>query len=481
MKLNEFAAELGIKCESEAEISSITDNSCKIEKNGIFVCIEGKHFDGHTKAKEAAEKGAAAVVVQKDTGLENQLMVENTRSAYTRLCAAFFGHPERKLKIIGVTGTNGKTTTCFILKSMLEKLGHKTGLIGTVKNIVGDKEYPAALTTPDSIELFGLFDEMVKADCEYCVMEVSSQALDQCRVDGVHFEAAIFTNLTRDHLDYHGSFENYMKAKHILFENSSLAIVNADDEAASYMMNETECRNVTFAVRNDESDYTAKNIKISASGVKYELVNSHNIGRVNFAVPGEFSVYNSMGAAVCLAELGMDFRSVLEALGECGGVPGRMEVVKTDTPYTVIIDYAHTPDGLENVLSSVRKITDGRVISVFGCGGDRDKTKRPIMGKIGAELSDIAVITSDNPRSEDPDEIINDILAGIAKHSSKLIVESNRTKAIEKAMNVAKADDVIVLAGKGHETYQILADGKIHYDEREIVADILSKKAVESK
>lgn len=481
MKLNILAAELGKEFSCDREISLITDNSAKICEGCIFVCIEGKHFDGHTKAAEALEKGAAAVVVQKDMGLDKQILVENTRSAYTKLCAAYFGHPEKKLRIIGVTGTNGKTTSCFILKSMLEKLGHKTGLIGTVKNIVGDKEYSASLTTPDCLELFGLFDEMVKAECEFCVMEVSSQALDQRRVDGIHFESAIFTNLTRDHLDYHGTFENYMAAKHILFENSSLAIMNADDEASEYMMQNTSCRNVTFSVKKDDSDYTAKNIKVAASGVKYELVSSSDIARVNFAVPGEFSVYNSMGAAVCLVELGMDFRSVVDALAECTGVPGRMEVVPADTPYTVIIDYAHSPDGLENVLSCVREITDGKVIAVFGCGGDRDKTKRPIMGRIGTELSDVAVITSDNPRSEDPDEIIKNILEGVSKHSSKLIVETDRTEAIRKALNIAREGDVIVLAGKGHETYQILSTGKIHYDEREIVKNILAEKTEAGK
>lgn len=477
MKLNILAAELGAELSCDREISIITDNSAKLCEGCVFVCIEGKHFDGHTVAAQALEKGAAAVVVQKDLGLDRQILVENTRSAYTKLCSAFFGHPERKLRIIGVTGTNGKTTSCFILRSMLEGLGHKTGLIGTVKNIVGDKEYTASLTTPDCLELFGLFDEMVKAECEFCVMEVSSQALDQRRVDGIHFEASIFTNLTRDHLDYHGNFENYMAAKHILFENSSLAIMNADDEASEYMMQNTACRNVTFSVKKDDSDYTAKNIKVAASGVKYELVSSNDIARVNFAVPGEFSVYNSMGVAVCLVEMGFDFREVVDSMTGCTGVPGRMEVVPTDTPFTVIIDYAHSPDGLENVLSAVREITDGRIISVFGCGGDRDKTKRPIMGKIGTELSDIAVITSDNPRSENPDEIIKDILAGVSKHSSRLIVEADRTEAIRKALNAAKDGDVVVLAGKGHETYQILSTGKIHYDEREVVRNLLQEKA----
>ena len=482
MVLDAIIKELGITGDFEnKEVTFITDNSAKVCEGCIFICIEGRRFDGHTKAAEALEKGAAAVVVQKDLGLKNQILVENTRSAYAKICAAFYGHPERKLKIIGVTGTNGKTTSCFIIKSVLDKLGHKTGLIGTVKNIVGDKEYPAVLTTPDCYELFGLFNEMAECGCEYCVMEVSSQALDQRRVDGVHFDAAIFTNLTRDHLDYHGTFENYKAAKRMLFENSDIAILNIDDEAAWEMVEGTNCRAVTCSVENNNCDYSAKNIRIAASGVKYELVSNANIGRVKFRVPGKFSVYNSMGAAVCLVEMGMDFREVLDALAECMGIPGRMEIVPTETPYTVIIDYAHTPDGLENVLNCVREITEGRVIIVFGCGGDRDKTKRPIMGEIAVKMADVAVVTSDNPRSEDPESIIEDITAGISRGNAKVIVDSDRTNAIEKALEAAKEGDIVVLAGKGQETYQILASGKIHFDEREVVAKILSEKAAENK
>lgn len=476
MKLSALIQDLGAVClAADREINFITDNSKKVADGCIFVCIEGKHFDGHTKAEEALANGAAAVVVQKDLGLKEQILVENTRAAYARLSAAFFGHPERKLRIIGVTGTNGKTTSCFIIKSVLDSMGYKTGLIGTVKNIVGDKEYPAVLTTPDCYDLFSLFKEMVDCGCEFCTMEVSSQALDQRRVEGVHFEASIFTNLTQDHLDYHGSFENYMAAKHMLFENSSLSVVNIDDEAAEYMLSGTQGRKVSFSVNNNDCDYSAKNIRIASSGVKYELVSNSNIGRVKFTVPGKFSVYNSMGAAVCLVEMGMDFKAVLDGLESCLGVPGRMEVVPADKPYTVLIDYAHTPDGLENVLGCVREITEGRVITVFGCGGDRDRTKRPIMGDIAAKLSDIAIITSDNPRSENPDAIISDILDGVKKHSSKVIVEPDRKKAIAKALSTAREGDIVVLAGKGQETYQILASGKIHFDEREVVAEILAE------
>ncbi len=476
MKLSELLSDLNIACAFEdRDVTTVTDNSSKIVPGCIFVCIEGKHFDGHTKATEALESGAAAVVVSRDLGLKKQIIVRNTRSAYTLLCAAFFKHPERRLKLIGITGTNGKTTTAFVIQSALEALGHKTGMIGTVKNILGNgREIPASLTTPDPVELFSLFDEMVKNGCEYCVMEVSSQALDQRRVEGIRFTSAVFTNLTRDHLDYHETFENYKKAKHILFENTDPGIFNIDDEAAEYMMSDTACRKVTYSLNQDTSDYSAKIVKLTSSGVKYELVSNDSIGRVFFPVPGKFSIYNSMSATVCMLELGMDYEQTIEAVKNCKGVPGRMEVVPTGTPYTVIIDYAHTPDSLENAITALREVTDGKIIAVFGCGGDRDKTKRPIMGEISAELADIAVITSDNPRSEDPKAIIDDITAGVSKrHNARIIVEPDRTKAISKAMSAAGEGDVILLAGKGHETYQILPTGKIHYDEREIISSLL--------
>ena len=475
MKLSAILSEIEYKgAFTECEVTGITDNSDRVKPGFIFVCINGKHFDGHTKAAEVLGKGAAAVVAERDLGLEGQILVADSRRAYALMSAAYFSHPEKNLKIIGITGTNGKTTTAFILRSALEKLGHKTGMIGTVKVVVGDREFPASLTTPDPFTLFGLLAMMCADSCEYCVMETSSQALDQHRVDGIHFTAAIFTNLTVDHLDYHETIEKYKKAKHLLFENTDLGVYNIDDEAGEYMMENTACRKVTYSLDRDDCNYSAKNIRFDASGVKYEIVSNDDIGRVSFKVPGRFNVYNSMGAVVCLLELGMNFKDTLEAVSEFPGVPGRMEVVPTGKPYAVIIDYAHTPDGLQNVLSSVKEVARGRVIAVFGCGGDRDKTKRPIMGKIGSELADIAIITSDNPRTEDPEEIINEILAGVGKHShAKIIVECDRTKAIKKALSVAEEGDVIVLAGKGHETYQILASGKIHYDEREIVAELL--------
>ncbi len=459
----------------DVQVEYITADSRKVTDGTVFVCIAGSHFDGHSVAAEMLEKGAVCVVCERDLGLKNQIIVDNTRAAMSIICANFFGNPASKLRLIGITGTNGKTTTAFLIKDMLEKLGKKTGLIGTVKNMAGDKEYPAALTTPESYELHSLLAEMVKEGCEYCVMEVSSQALAQYRVEGLRFAAGVFTNLTRDHLDYHGTFENYTQAKAMLFAVSDICILNIDDERAMAMMRNSDGRMVTYSVNQNESDYTAKFIRYKNDGIEYELVTMGYVERVKVAIPGEFTVYNSMAAAVTLIELGFDFSEVLFALSLCKGVKGRIEVVPTDTPYTVIIDYAHTPDGLDNIISSLRKIAKGRIITVFGCGGDRDRTKRPLMGEIAAKLSDVVVVTSDNPRTEEPEAIINDILEGVRGNKTKKIVEVNRTKAIGLALNEANENDIILLAGKGHETYQIIGTEKNHYDEREIVKELLQK------
>lgn len=458
----------------DKEVTLVTDNSKKVVAGCIFVCIKGANFDGHSVAKQSLEKGACAVVVSRDLGLKNQIIVKNTRLAYAHLCAAFFSNPEKKLQMIGVTGTNGKTTTCFVLFDMLKALGYKVGMLGTVQNVVGDKILPASLTTPDPYDLFSLLNEMVICGTTHCVMEVSSQALHQFRVAPIHFSASVFTNLTGDHLDYHGNFENYVNAKKMLFNRSDIGVFNIDDDYAEEMMADAKCRIVTVSAKENHSDYSAKNIIFKPNGVQYEIVSDTQIGRVHFAIPGEFSVYNSMCALVCLLELGFELDTLLEVIAGCKSVPGRMEVVKADVPYTIIIDYAHTAGALENALKALRQTTVGNIITVFGCGGDRDKTKRPIMGDIATQYSDITIITSDNPRSENPMTIIEEILAGVSKsHNSKVIVEANRTKAIEKAMSLAKENDVILLAGKGHETYQILASGKIHYDEREIINELL--------
>ncbi|MBQ7956766.1 MAG: UDP-N-acetylmuramoyl-L-alanyl-D-glutamate--2,6-diaminopimelate ligase [Clostridia bacterium] len=476
MKLSQLLTRLETKGNfTDCEISSVTDKFDAIRPGDVFVCIKGNRFDAHTVAKQAIEeKGAAAVIVERETGAKNEVIVENSRKAYSFVCSEYFGRPTDSLKMVGITGTNGKTTVSFLIKDILETAGKKCGLLGTVVNLVGDKVRASSLTTPDPFEMQMLFREMVDDGCEFCIMEVSSQALSQQRVAPVTFDVGIFTNLTQDHLDYHGTMENYKNAKHMLFENCKKVIINDDDDAASFMKDNISAEIVTYSMQND-SDYTAKNPVLSDKYVAYELVGNAMISRIRLNIPGEFSVYNSMAAAVCAKEMGIEMSVCKQALSTTAGVKGRMETVPVDTPYTVIIDYAHSPDGLINVLKSLRKVYNRKIITVFGCGGDRDKTKRPIMGQIAGDMSDVVVVTSDNPRTEDPQMIIDDILAGMEKCKAKIHVECDRTTAIEKALSIAQKDDVVLLAGKGHETYQILNSGKIHYDEREIVKGILSR------
>lgn len=477
MKLSEILKGINIKNEYEdKEVVDVTSDSRLVEKGFLFVCIKGASFDGHSVAQQMLDKGAVAVVTQHDLGIENQIIVDDTRAVYSPICANFFRRPADSLKLIGLTGTNGKTTTTFLIKQILENAGKKVGLIGTVQNMVRDEIYPAHYTTPDPHELQSLFRKMVDADCEYCVMEVSSQALAQGRVEGIHFLVGAFTNLTQDHLDYHKTWENYFNSKRILFENCDIAVTNVDDKNGLKIVEGLPCKVITYAADNIQSDYTARNVAFASNGVKYELVGDR-IGRVNCPIPGRFSVYNSLCAATVALAIGIDFDDVLVAISKSQGVKGRIEVVPTGTDYTVIIDYAHSPDGLENIITSLKEIAQGRVVTVFGCGGDRDKTKRPKMGKIAAELSDFCVVTSDNPRSENPSMIINDILEGMKDSKTPYKVVENRKEAIAWAMNNAQPNDIILLAGKGHETYQILPTGTIHFDEREVIAEVLSAKA----
>ncbi|NMP37761.1 MAG: UDP-N-acetylmuramoyl-L-alanyl-D-glutamate--2,6-diaminopimelate ligase [Clostridiales bacterium] len=460
---------------TDREILGVTDKSDDVKPGWVFVCIRGAKFDGSNFARRAFEMGAAAIVAESDTGESNTVIVENVRSAYALMCAEFFGNPSKKLRLIGITGTNGKTSTAFFLKEILENLGHRCGLMGTVKNMAGERDYPSGLTTPEPYTLNNMFAEMVAQGCEFCIMEVSSQALDQHRVDGCRFEAAVFTNLEQDHLDYHKTAENYFLAKRRLFEQTDIAIVNLDDASAGRMTDGLDCRTVSFSVNTDESDYTAKNVRLKRDCAEYELVCSEDIGRVSCCVPGMFSVYNSMGAAVCAIQLGEDFHDVLEAVKRTHGIKGRMEVVETGRDFTVIIDYAHTPDGLEKVLTAINGFKTGKLITVFGCGGDRDRTKRPVMGRIASELSDMVIITSDNPRTEAPLEIIREIMSGIDETDAAIISMADRTSAIKCALTQAQTGDTVLLAGKGHETYQILGTEKIDFDERKKISEIIDE------
>ena len=366
-----------------------------------------------------------------------------------------------------------------MLKEILENAGYSVGLIGTIEDIVGKRAFDANRTTPDPYELHKLFRRMADAGCQYCVMEVSSQALAQGRVIGCWFDTAIFTNLTRDHLDYHKTMENYLSAKKILFSQCDTGVVNMDDSYARYIIAGSGCRVVSFSI-NSFAHYRARDIILRSDGTQYRLEAKGQEYVVELPILGEFSVLNSLGAIAAASESGVPMSDILDALEKSKGVRGRLEFVPTGENFSVIIDYAHTPDGLENVLSALNRLKKGRVITVFGCGGDRDKTKRPMMGEVAARLSDYCVITSDNPRTEEPAQIIRDILPAFSHipEQSYQVME-NRREAIGAALTLAQENDIVLLAGKGHECYQILNDGVIHFDEREIVANFLNDKIQE--
>ena len=461
----------------DVEITDITADSRKVTAGSVFVCVSGTRVDAHVFAADARRAGAVAVIGERDTGDGSvNVIVDSCRRAYALACANFYGRPQQRLKLVGVTGTNGKTTTSVLIKNILEYAGHSVGLIGTISNVIGGIEVAANYTTPEAKEFYSLLRQMADAGAEYVVSEISSHALDQNRVEGCVFDVGVFTNLTQDHLDYHVTMEAYAAAKAKLFAVSRISVVNADDPAGARMLEAAEGETLTYSARSDDADLTAKNVELRSNGASYELVTRGDIARIITRMPGMFNVYNTLAAASAAYALGVPLATVKEALAISHGVKGRLEVVPTDTDYTVIIDYAHTPDGIENILRAVRDFADGRVICLFGCGGDRDKTKRPLMGSVAASLADYLFVTSDNPRTEDPEAIIADILEGVKDSGTPYTVITDRTEAIAAALAEAKAGDVVILAGKGHETYQILGTEKIHYDEREIIADILSKK-----
>ena len=470
MKLSEL---IEIGSLNDCEITGVTCDSRLVKSGFAFVCINGAKFDGHTFAQSALELGAAVVITEKNLGLDREITVEDTHAAYAHMCAKWFGNPADSLKLIGVTGTNGKTSVTYMLKKILESKGYKVGLIGTIQNMIGDEVLATQNTTPAAYDLNSLFALMKAKGCTYVIMEVSSHALDQCRVYKLNFEAAIFTNLTQDHLDYHGTMENYLAAKKKLFTMCKTAIINSDDEYAVELMKGLDCKVSTYSTGND-STYSAKAIKYKPASVDYEFVSDTEIGHVRVHTGGKFTVYNSLCAICCACELGIPVYESAAAIEKLSGVKGRAEVVPCDRDFTIIIDYAHTPDGLKNILTTFRECEKNRLTVLFGCGGDRDKTKRPIMGSIAARYADFVIVTSDNPRSEEPSAIIDDILVGMdGTHTPYKVIE-NRVDAIKYALETAHIGDIIVLAGKGHETYQILGDRTIHLDEREIVAEALA-------
>ena len=466
-----------VSADLELEISNVCYDSRKVVPGSLFVAVVGYVTDGNRYISMALEKGAAAIVtaVEPDGDIP-YVLVESDRLALAQIGANYNGCPAQAMKLIGITGTNGKTSSTLLLKHILEQTKQaKVGLIGTMDIMIGDQSIPAERTTPESLDLQQLFAQMRDAGCEYAIMEVSSHAIALDRIGGLTFDVAAFTNLTEDHLDFHKTMENYCDTKAALFSRCKKAVANCDDDWFARISNDCTCDMLTTSVQK-EASLRAKNVQLYADGISFDACKSGEETEVKLPIPGKFTVYNAMTALGCAMQLGVSLRDAAQALATAKGVKGRVEVVPTPgKPYTVLIDYAHTPDGLENVLSSVRGFCKGRLIAVFGCGGDRDPMKRPVMGRIGVELADLAIITSDNPRTEEPMAIIKDVVKGIPKDKKNYEIIENRISSIHHAMDIARKHDIIVLAGKGHETYQEIHGVKHHLDERKVVAAYLEE------
>lgn len=457
----------------EREITGICSDSRRVGQGSLFVAIPGFQSDGHQYIRQAMEQGACAVVAQHAPDCPvpegvTLILVDDARRALAQLAAEWYDHPERQLRLVGVTGTNGKTTTTWLIRHILEQRGHKCGLIGTNGSIVDGPLRPAERTTPEAPELYGLLREMADAGCEYAAMEVSSHSLVLERVHGLHFAAAAFTNLTQDHLDFHKDMEHYFQAKALLFQRCDTAVLNLDDDWGLRLAERVSCPRLTYSAKRLEADLIAKNIRLLPDQVQAVLVRDNDIARMRLNIPGMFSVYNGLTAIGCCLALGLTLEESAQALQSAKGICGRAEIVPTGRDFTVMIDYSHTPDSMENILRTVRGYARGRVVGLFGAGGDRDHAKRPIMGRIAGELCDLCVVTSDNPRSEEPEAIIRDILQGMSpKYKYKVIPD--RREAIAWCVKNARKDDIIVLMGKGQETYQEIRGVKHHLDEREEV------------
>jgi UDP-N-acetylmuramoyl-L-alanyl-D-glutamate--2,6-diaminopimelate ligase len=481
----------------DKQILDITADSREVKEGSLFVCLTGVHVDGHSFAKSAAEHGAAAILAEKPVDVPEGttvIYVGDVRKAMEDITPYFFDYPSRKMRMIGVTGTNGKTTSTHIIAHILRNEGYKVGVIGTIHWLIDDEEHPIHNTTPDVITLQKILYTMANAGVKYVSMEVSSHALSLNRVAGCEFDTAVFTNLTEDHLDYHKTMENYAKAKSILFQmvsakthykNLKAAVVNTDDPWSSVMSDAayngpTFCPIISYGIEKP-ADLQAVHIKFTSHSASFDLKFQDNLYPVHTNLAGRFNVYNTLAAMASALAEGVHLDHIIRAISTFRSVPGRFELINEGQPFAVVVDYAHTPDGLENILKTAREITKGRIITVFGCGGDRDRKKRPIMGGIAARYSDIAVVTSDNPRSEDPKFIVSEVVEGVKEEAAshpdfKYEVLVDRREAIQRAIALAEADDIVLIAGKGHETYQILRDKTIHFDDREE-----ARKAIRTK
>ena len=463
----------------ETECGGIAYDSRKVRPGDLFVAVKGYEADGHRFIARALAQGAAAVLCQERPEEE----LPYVRTADSRLAMAlaacnFYGRPAESMQVVGITGTNGKTTTAFLVKQLLEKVtGEKVGLVGSVVNMIGGRELPSEHTTPESCDLQALFREMVQEGCRYCVMEVSSHSLELRRVAGTEFAVGAFTNLTEDHLDFHRTMENYAAAKAKLFPFCRAACANADDPWEPAVLQGASCPVLTFSARGGPAGLCAEEIRLAPEGASFLVREGKECCRADTCLPGLFSVYNALSALACCRLLGLPLRACAAELPECRGARGRVEPVPTDGDYSIFIDYAVTPDAVENVLRTLRQIAPARLVMLFGCGGDRDRQKRPVMGEIAAELADFVIVTSDNPRTERPEDIIEEILPGVKRGGAPYVVIPDRREAVCWAIDHHQEKDLILLCGKGHEDYQIIGHTKIHMDEREIVAEHLKERA----
>lgn len=494
MKLGELvtAASLAGRAEvvgdAEVEIRDLAYDSRKGGPGTLFFCVVGEKRDGHEFAAAVVEAGASALVVERELDVEvPQVVVPSARAAMAPFAAAFRGDPTAALKVVGITGTNGKTTTAYLVREILEAAGIQTGLMGTVKQVVGGEEEPVVRTTGEGIDLQGTFRRMIEGGDEAVAMEVSSHAMVLHRADAIHFDVALFTNLTQDHLDFHTDMEDYFAAKRLLFEaDPGVRIVNVDDPYGRRLADEFEC--LTFSAEGAAADFRATDVEFDAGGAEFTVLTGRKLDteasfrpvdtevRVRTGMPGHFNVANALGAFAAALALGVDAGTAAAGLAGAARVPGRFEPIDEGQGFAVLVDYAHTPDSMENVLRAARRLTAGRLISVFGAGGDRDKAKRPLMGRAGGTLSDLAVVTSDNPRSEDPEAIVAEVAAGARAGEAELVVEVDRQAAIALALGRAEPGDTVVIAGKGHEQGQEFEGGrKIPFDDREVAREELRK------
>jgi UDP-N-acetylmuramoyl-L-alanyl-D-glutamate--2,6-diaminopimelate ligase len=483
-----FAERARIVGDADVEIADLAYDSRKAGPGTLFFCVVGEKRDGHEFAAQVVGAGASALVVERELELAvPQVVVPSARAAMAPFAAAFQGDPTAAMKVVGVTGTNGKTTTAYLVREILEAAGIQTGLMGTVKQVVGGDEEPVERTTPEGIDLQETFRRMVERGDKACAMEVSSHAMVLHRADAIHFDVAVFTNLTQDHLDFHADMEDYFAAKRLLFEaDPGVRIVNVDDPYGRRLAEEFDC--LTFSAEGADADYRATEVEFDATGATFTVLMGrkvlhistnrpvNNEVRVRTGMPGHFNVANALGAFAAAEALGVDAEAAAAGLNGAARVPGRFEPIDEGQGFAVLVDYAHTPDSMENVLRAARRLTSGRLISVFGAGGDRDKAKRPLMGRAAGVLSDLAVVTSDNPRSEDPEAIVAEVAAGAREGDAELVVEVDRHAAIALALGRAVPGDTVVIAGKGHEQGQEFEGGrKVPFDDREVAREELRK------